>query len=67
MVFLNFAVLGLACGVLLGGTFGALGAMSVRKLWLAYAAVLLQVAAFPSGFFPWSTPDSVARGLWLAS
>jgi len=67
VVFLNFAALGVLCGLLLGGSFAALGAMPVRRLWLAYAAIVLQVAAFPSGVFPWSTPDDVARGLWLAS
>ena len=61
MVFLNFAALGVLCGLLLGGSFAALGAMPVRRLWLAYAAIVLQVAAFPSGVFPWSTPDDVAR------
>jgi hypothetical protein len=39
----------------------------VHRLWLAYAAIALQIAAFPSGFFPWSTPDAAARALWLAS
>jgi len=67
MVFVDFAVLGVLVGLAAGGRFGALGALKLRSLPLVYVAVALQVAAFPSGVFPWSTPVSVARPLWLAS
>jgi Family of unknown function (DUF5317) len=67
MVYLNFTIAGLACGLLLGGKLSTLGRLPVRHLELAYAAVALQVAAFPSNVLPWSTPDSVARPLWLCS
>jgi hypothetical protein len=39
----------------------------MRRIELAYAALGLQIAAFPSGRLPWSTPDSAARALWLCS
>jgi hypothetical protein len=67
VVYLNFTLAGLVCGLLLGGRLGALGKLHVRHLWLAYAAVVLQVAAFPSNVLPWSTPTDVARALWLCS
>jgi hypothetical protein len=67
VVYLNFTVAGLVCGLLLGGRLGALGGLHVRRLWLAYAAVALQIAAFPSELLPWSTPTNLARALWLAS
>jgi hypothetical protein len=67
MVYLNFTIAGLACGLLLGGKPSALGRLPVRRLELAYVAVALQVAAFPSGVLPWSTPEWAARILWLAS
>jgi hypothetical protein len=67
MVYLNFTVAGLACGLLLGGNLAALGRLQVRHLELAYIAVALQVVAFPSEVLPWSMPTSAARILWLAS
>jgi hypothetical protein len=67
MVFLDFTALGVAVGLALGGRIGALGDLRVRSLHLAYAAVILQIGAFPSGVLPWSTPDLLARALWLAS
>ncbi len=67
MVYLNFTIVGLACGLLLGGKLGTLGRLPVRHLELAYAAVALQIAAFPSDVLPWSTPGWAARALWLCS
>ena len=67
MVFLDCVLVALVLGVLLGGSPTALGELRARRLWLAYAAIALQVAAFPSAVLPWTTPDSVARVLWLAS
>jgi hypothetical protein len=67
MVYLNFTLVGLVVGLLLGGKLSALGSLTVRRLWLAYAAVVLQIAAFPSGVLPWSTPTDAARVLWLFS
>jgi hypothetical protein len=67
VVYLNFTVLGIALGLALGGSLGALGRLNVRMLWLAYAAVALQLVAFPSGVFPWSMPGPAARVLWITS
>lgn len=67
MVFLNFVVAAIVIGVLLGGRISALGQVRIRSWWLAYAAIALQIAAFPSGVFPWSTPDRLASVLWVAS
>jgi hypothetical protein len=67
MVFLDSVLVALVLGILLGGSPSALGELRVRRLWLAYAAIALQVVAFPSQVLPWSTPEGVARGLWLVS
>ena len=67
MVFVDFVPVGILAGALLGGSLRRLVDFHLRSLWLAFAAIGLQVIAFPSGVFPWSTPDSVARALWLAS
>ena len=67
MVFLDSVLVALALGILLGGSPAALGELRVRRLWLAYSAIALQVVAFPSNVLPWATPDGVARGLWLLS
>jgi hypothetical protein len=67
MVFIDVGVLGLALGLLLGGRLGALADISIRGTNLAFAAILLQLIAFPSGVLPWTTPSSVARVLWLVS
>jgi hypothetical protein len=67
MVYLNSVLVALALGILLGGSPAALGELRLERLWLAYAAIGLQVIAFPSNVLPWTTPDLVARGLWLFS
>jgi hypothetical protein len=67
MVFLDFVPAGLFLGVLLGGSLKELARFRVRSLWLAYVAIAVQVLAFPSGVLPWSTPDRLARLLWLLS
>lgn len=67
MVFLDFVAAGLLLGMLLGGSITSLASLRIRSLWLAYAAIALQVVAFPSGLLPWSTPDGIARVLWLVS
>jgi Family of unknown function (DUF5317) len=67
VVLLDFVVAGLVVGLLLGGSPQRLASLRVRFLWLAYAAIALQVAAFPSGVLPWSMPPAAASGLWLAS
>jgi Family of unknown function (DUF5317) len=67
MVLAEAAVVGVLLGLISGGSLGALGELGIRRIELAYAAILMQIGAFPSGVFPWSTPDGVARGLWLVS
>jgi len=67
MVFLNVGLCALVVGKLCGGSLSNLGATPVRSKWLAFVAVGLQLAAFPTAILPWSTPTSVAKGLWLAS
>jgi hypothetical protein len=67
LVLLDFVVAGLIVGLLLGGSPRQLAGLRIRFLWLAYVAIALQVAAFPSGVLPWSTPETVAIVLWLSS
>ena len=67
MVFLDAILLGVVLGVVLRGNPAALGELRIRRVWLAYAAIALQVVAFPSNVLPWSTPDIAARALWLVS
>jgi len=67
MVLAESVFLGIALGLLCGGRLHALAELRIQRLWLVYAAILLQVVAFPSGRLPWSTPDGVARVLWVLS
>ena len=67
MVFVDVVLVALVAGKLLGGRLGALADAEIRGTGFAFVAIALQVVAFPSGVFPWHTPGSVARGLWLVS
>jgi hypothetical protein len=67
MVLAEAVVTGIAVGLICGGRFSALAGIKLRRIGLVYAALGLQVVAFPSGRLPWSTPDSAARILWLCS
>jgi hypothetical protein len=67
MVLIESVAIGIALGLLCGGRLSALARLPVRGLWLVYAAIALQVVAFPSGVLPWSTSDGTARVLWLLS
>jgi hypothetical protein len=67
MVFLDVALLALVLGKLLGGRLSALAETPIRGKGLAFAAIGLQLVAFPSGLLPWSTPTKVASAIWLAS
>jgi Family of unknown function (DUF5317) len=65
---LALAVLaGLVLGRLLGGRVSVLASIPIRAPWLFYAAVGVQIAAYPSGVLPWSIGDSLATGLWTLS
>lgn len=67
MVLAEAAIAGIVLGLLSGGRLGALGELQIRRVELVYAAILLQIGAFPSDVLPWSTPDRIARVLWLVS
>jgi Family of unknown function (DUF5317) len=66
MVFLLVLGAAVAVGLALGGQLRA-AAIRFRAVWLFFAAIALQLVAFPSGVLPWSTGDDAARVLWLAS
>jgi hypothetical protein len=57
----------LVAGIALGGEVGTLTRLRLRASWLFFAAVALQVVAFPFGFLPWRTHATAASVLWLAS
>ena len=67
MVFLDFALVGLIGGLLAGGSFSALAETSIRGKRYAFAAIALQLAAFPSNVLPWGTSTTVASVLWIVS
>ena len=67
MVFVDVVVVALLVGKVLGGRLGALAETPIRGTNLAFAAVALQVVAFPSDVLPWHTPGWAARALWLGS
>jgi hypothetical protein len=67
MVLAEAAFAGILLGLLTGGRLGALGELRIRRVELVYAAILLQIGAFPSGVLPWATPELIARVLWLIS
>ena len=60
-------LLAVGLGLLLGGRLAALAELDLRAPWLFLAAIALQVVAFPVGALPWSTDESLAIALWLAS
>ena len=67
MVFLDIALVALVLGKLLGGRLTTLADTPIRGKGLAFAAIGIQLIAFPSELLPWSTPSVLARGLWLCS
>ena len=60
-------LIGLAVAPLLGGRWSRLGELDLRLPALFYAAIALQLVAFPVSVLPWSTPDRAAVVLWLVS
>jgi len=60
-------VIGVLLGFGIGGSLNGLAALRLRRLELFYGAVALQLLAFPFPFFPWTTSDTVATSIWLAS
>lgn len=67
MVFIDVLVAAALLGLLLGGRLSGLRDLRLRAPWLFYAAIALQVVAFPSGILPWGMNDVAARVLWLVS
>jgi Family of unknown function (DUF5317) len=67
LVFVDVVLVALLVGKLLGGSVGTLADTPIRGMRLAFAAIALQVVAFPSGVLPWEMPSSAARVLWLVS
>jgi hypothetical protein len=57
----------LALAPLLGGRWSRLADVRLRWVPLFYAAIALQLIAFPVSALPWRTPDRLAVVLWLAS
>jgi hypothetical protein len=67
-MFMLYAIpVGIALGYLLGGRLTRLADVRIRAAWLFYLALALQIAAFPSGIFPWTVAEGLASVLWLAS
>jgi hypothetical protein len=60
-------VAALGVGLALGGRLGNLANLDLRAVWLFFAAVALQLVAFPLPFFPWATGETTASALWLVS
>lgn len=58
---------GLVLAPLLGGRWSELGRLRLRAVWLFYAAISLQLTAFPVNAMPWHTSDRAAVALWLVS
>jgi Family of unknown function (DUF5317) len=67
MVLAQGVLVGICLALLCGGRLSALAMLRIRWIALVYAAIALQVVAFPSARLPWATPDGVARVLWLSS
>jgi hypothetical protein len=54
-------------GLVLGGRLGALAEIELRSTWLFFAAIGLQLVAFPVEAAPWRTSETLARVLWVMS
>jgi hypothetical protein len=67
VVFLDVALVALIVGKLLGGRLTSLADTPIAGTKLVFAAIVLQMIAFPWNFLPWTTPSDVARALWLFS
>jgi hypothetical protein len=59
--------IGVVLGLVLGGRMGALADLRIRALWLFFAALGLQLIAFPSPLFPVQVPEGLATVLSVAS
>ena len=57
----------LVVGVLLGGSPRQLAELRLNASWLLFAALGLQIVAFPFAFLPWQTGETTGTVLWLGS
>jgi Family of unknown function (DUF5317) len=60
-------IVGVAVGLLLGGRLERIADMRLRAPWLFYAAIALQLLAFPSLFMPWHASETLATALSIGS
>jgi hypothetical protein len=60
-------VVGVVLGLVLGGRIGGLADVRIRAVWLFFAALGLQLIAFPSPLFPVQVPGGVATVLSVGS
>jgi hypothetical protein len=67
MVLMLAAVLGVAVGLLFGGTLSKLGSLPLRGLPLFGLAIGLQVVAYPPAWASWQPSDGLATWLWIVS
>ncbi len=67
MVLLTGFLVALGIAVLAGGRPGRVADLRLRAVGLFYAAIALQLVAFPAGLLPWAPGDRVATVLSLTS
>jgi hypothetical protein len=67
MVLLLAVLLGLACGLILGGRPGRLADLQLRGIPIFMVVVACQLVIFPTGLFPWTIPDVVATIIAFAT
>jgi len=60
-------LIALGIAPLLGGSWRRLGRLRIRFLWIFYAAIAMQLVAFPVKVMPWHTSDRIGVVLWLIS
>ena len=60
-------LVGIALGLALGGRLGHIASLELRAPWLFFAAIVLQLIAFPLALFPWRTDETLASVLWVVS
>jgi hypothetical protein len=54
-------------GLVIGGRLGTLAQIELRATWLFFAAIGLQLVAFPVEAAPWRTSETLASVLWVMS
>src|SRR4051812_50081723 len=67
MFLLPVVLVGVLVGFLLGGRLDRIADVRLRAPWLFYAAIALQLLAFPSLFMPWRASEGIATALSIGS